>query len=376
MSADAGVVLQDLNNFAASHGRIVPIDLASRGSCHIGGNIATCAGGVNFIRYGSLHANVLGLEVVLADGTIMNDMSRVLKDNTGYHMSHLFIGSEGTLGIITGVSILTHPKPQSQRVVLFAISDYSMAPVILKMAHEHLGSLLNAFEYFDTDAAQLVEVMHGYKRPFANVEGHVGYLLVELAGFNPDSDEVSMQMFVDRVMGERHPGHDGVLQACAEDAIWAHSDTPASDLWRLRESISDSVSCRGYPFKYDVSIPIAEFSTMVQATRERMPEGVITCGYGHVGDGNLHLNCTDAASQKREESSPERLQLIKDALEPFVYDKVQELGGSISAEHGIGQMKPKVLATYKDADTLLAMRKMKQALDPNGIMNPGKVIQR
>ncbi|PVF94954.1 putative DLD2-D-lactate dehydrogenase [Serendipita vermifera] len=364
--ADAGCILEVLSQHIAPHGYIMPIDLGAKGSCHIGGNVATNAGGLRLLRYGSLHGTVLGLEVVLPDGTIVNQLSTLRKDNTGYDLKQLFIGAEGTLGIITGVSILTPPMPQSTNSLVLALPSFESVHPIFKKTRTKLSEILSAFEYFDRNAYQLV-VKHGLGKPLA--EDEIGdapaFVLIETSGGNKEHDEAKLQEFLEEVVSDESLVLTGVL---------AQSQEHFSQLWALRESIPEAISKEGKAYKYDISVPISKFEEVVRVVRERLQERGLyktaggvreVVGYGHIGDGNLHLN---VAAEKYSDE-------VEQALEPFVYELVESYRGSISAEHGIGLMKAHALHYSKGPESIALMKKIKTIFDERGIMNPGKVIE-
>ncbi|KZT30354.1 FAD-binding domain-containing protein [Neolentinus lepideus HHB14362 ss-1] len=363
--ADAGCVLQSLTDYLAPHNHIMPVEFGAKGSCMIGGNCSTNAGGVRLLRYGSLHGTVLGLEVVLPDGTILDQLSTLRKDNTGYDLKQLFIGAEGTLGIITGVSILTPPSPQASSNAILALPSFDSLLPLFQTAKRELSEILSAFEYIDRGAYDL-SVRHGQGRGLSpeEVEGAECFVLIETSGGRREHDEEKLNDFLEHLLGEEKPLiNTGVL---SQDA------TQFASIWGLREGITEAVSKEGKAYKYDISIPLSAFKQVVDATREQLREkGLLgphavkeVVGYGHIGDGNLHLNVVAA------QYTPE----IEAALEPFVYELVGKYKGSISAEHGLGVMKAHALHYSKNEVSIEWMRKIKNLFDPNGIMNPGKVL--
>lgn len=363
--ADAGCVLQSLTDYIAPHNHIMPLDLGAKGSCQIGGNVSTNAGGLRLLRYGSLHGTVLGLEVVLPDGTILDQLSTLRKDNTGYDLKQLFIGAEGTLGVITGVSILTPPAPQASNNVILALPSFSNVLPLYQIVKRQLSEILSAFEFIDRTAYELA-VRHGQGRALNDdeTEGAECFVLVETSGGKREHDEEKLTMLLETLMEAEQPLiNTGVL-----------SQTPAqfSSLWALREGVTEAVSKEGKAYKYDISVPLSSFKDVVDGTREHLrSKGLLgehavkhVLGYGHCGDGNLHLNVV--ASKYGKE--------IQDALEPYIYEVVASLRGSVSAEHGIGAMKTHALRYSKDEVSIGLMKKIKQLFDPQGIMNPGKVL--
>ncbi|KAJ7071213.1 hypothetical protein C8F01DRAFT_1206779 [Mycena amicta] len=349
--ADAGCILQSLTDYVAPHNHIMPIDLGAKGSCHIGGNVATNAGGLRLLRYGSLHGSVLGLEVVLPDGTILDQLTSLRKDNTGYDLKQLFIGAEGTLGIITAVSILTPPSPQASNNVILALPHFDNVLPLYRTVKRQLSEILSAFEFIDRTAYELA-VKHGQGRALSDedVAGAECFVLVETSGGRREHDEEKLtDLLTDLLEADNPLITSGVL-----------SQNPAqfSSLWALREGVTEA---------------LASFKEVVDTTREHLrSKGLLgdnsvkhVLGYGHVGDGNLHLNiCAAAYTQE-----------IQDALEPFVYELVASYHGSVSAEHGIGSMKTHALHYSKNETSVAWMKKIKTLFDPKGIMNPGKVLE-
>ncbi|KZS92940.1 FAD-binding domain-containing protein [Sistotremastrum niveocremeum HHB9708] len=364
--ADAGCVLESLSEHIAPHGFIMPLDLGAKGSCQIGGNVATNAGGLRLLRYGSLHGTVLGLEVVLPDGTVLDQLSTMRKDNTGYDLKQLFIGSEGTIGIITGVSILTPPAPKSTNNVVLALPSFSNVIPVFKATRQHLSEVLSAFEYFDRTAYDLA-LKHGHAAPFPaeEVEGAECYVLLETSGGKKEHDDEKINTLLETLLSDE----DSLILT----GTLSQSPSQFASLWAIREGLTEAVSKEGKAYKYDISVPVSSFAEVVGTVRARCEEkGLISrglvkhvIGYGHVGDGNLHLNVI--ASEYNDE--------VAQTLEPFVYEVVASHRGSISAEHGIGVMKTHALKYSKDAISRQWMRKIKDIFDSKGIMNPGKVLE-
>ncbi|ORX97831.1 hypothetical protein K493DRAFT_280905 [Basidiobolus meristosporus CBS 931.73] len=360
---DAGCILESLENYLGDRGHIMPLDLGAKGSCHIGGNVATNAGGLRLLRYGSLHGTVLGLEVVLPDGTVLENLSTLRKDNTGYDLKQLFIGSEGTLGIITGVSILTPKKPNAVNVALVGLKSFEHVQQAFLGARENLSEILSAFECWDKSAAHLVQAhsVQGNRNPLA--EEHPFYVLLETSGSNKEHDDEKLGAYLEKLM-ENEIIDDGVI---AQDA------TQILNLWSLRESIPEACSKSGAVYKYDISMPLPVFYQMVEDVRARLtaagvygPEKMVTdvIGYGHVGDGNLHLNIT----AKKYDGEITKL------IEPYVYEWAAKYSGSISAEHGLGLMKAPYVGYSKSGPMIDMMKRIKKVFDPHGIMNPYKFL--
>ncbi|GLB36302.1 putative FAD linked oxidases, C-terminal domain [Lyophyllum shimeji] len=361
--ADAGCVLQSLTDYVAPHNHIMPIDLGAKGSCQIGGNVATNAGGLRLLRYGSLHGTVLGLEVVLPDGTILDQLTTLRKDNTGYDLKQLFIGAEGTLGVITGVSILTPPAPQASNNVILALPSFKNVLPLYEIVKRQLSEILSAFEYIDRTSYDLA-VKHGQGRALSDdeVEGAACFVLVETSGGRREHDEEKLTDLLESLLEAENP--------LINTGVLSQSPAQFSSLWALREGVTEALAKEGKPYKYDISVPLSSFQEVVDGTREHLrSKGLLgdhavkhVVGYGHVGDGNLHLNVV------AKSYSPE----IQAALEPYIYEVVASHRGSVSAEHGIGAMKTHALHYSKSEASIAWMKKLKQLFDPHGIMNPCK----
>lgn len=356
VQCDAGVVLEELGAYLADRGHTVPLDLGAKGSCHIGGNVSTNAGGIRYLRYGSLHGSVLGLEVVLADGAVLDTMTTLRKDNTGYDLKQLFIGGEGTLGVVTAVSLLAAPKPASVNVCFLGVQDYPAVLRVFQAAKHHLGEILSAYEFMDhTSLSYPLQQLQGARHPLS--QRFPFYVLVETSGSNGEHDQAKLEVFLEEVMSS----------GAVEDGALAQDESQKASLWALREEIGPSLGACGAVYKYDVSIPHADMYALVEDVRHHLrgavaPERI--AGYGHVGDANLHLNIlTEAFTEEMTER-----------IEPFVYEWIAGRGGSVSAEHGIGYMKPHKLHYSKSPCAIALMRQLKEALDPAGILNPYKVL--
>ncbi|KAF9569718.1 FAD-binding domain-containing protein [Agrocybe pediades] len=364
--ADAGCILQSLTDYVTPHNHIMPIDLGAKGSCQIGGNVATNAGGLRLLRYGSLHGTVLGLEVVLPDGTILDQLTTLRKDNTGYDLKQLFIGAEGTLGVITGVSILTPPAPQASNNVILALPSFDNVLPLYQTVKRQLSEILSAFEFIDRTAYNLA-VKHGQGRALSEeeIDGAECFVLVETSGGRKEHDEEKLNDLLESLLTADKP--------LINTGVLSQSPAQFSSLWALREGVTEAVSKEGKAYKYDISVPLSSFQEVVDNTREHLrSKGLLhdkavkyVLGYGHVGDGNLHLNVVADAF----------LPEIEQALEPYIYEVVASHRGSISAEHGIGAMKTHALPYSKSAVSIDLMKKIKNIFDPNGIMNPGKVLE-
>jgi len=304
------------------------------------------------LRYGSLHANVLGLEVVLADGTILDTISTLRKDNTGYDLKQLFIGAEGSLGIITKLAILTPPKPTSVNVSIFGCRDFDAVKATLGQAKRDLGEILSAFEFLDRGSMDLVLKHIPARDPLE--KKHPFYVLIETSGSNKTHDREKLDSFLERI-----------LEATViDDGVVAENATQAAEIWKLRETITEALQKEGAVYKYDLSLPLSHFYKLVEVMQQRLAGKAKAVGYGHVGDGNLHLNI----------SAPKYEKEIYDLIEPFVYEYVAQQRGSISAEHGLGLMKASHLHFSKSEVAVDLMKKLKTVFDPKGILNPYKVL--
>jgi FAD/FMN-containing dehydrogenase len=361
--ADAGCILEVTDNYLAEKGYIFPLDLGAKGSCHIGGNVATNAGGLRLLRYGSLHGNVLGIEAVLPDGTIVDDLSKLRKNNTGYDLKQLFIGAEGTIGIITGISILCPQRSNAINVAFFGLESFEKVQEAFKEAKGQLSEILSAFELMDAQSQDLVAKVTKNTRPLENE--YPFYCLIETSGSNSEHDNEKLEKFLEYVM-EKEIVLDGVV---AQDA------TQVKALWSWREGIPECLGHWGGVYKYDLSIPIKELYSLVEETRAKIEKSgllgdtdshpvVGVAGYGHMGDSNLHLNVATRTYDKRVEKE----------LEPFVYEWISKRNGSISAEHGLGLAKKNYIGYSRSETMIKLMKQIKALYDPNGIMNPYKYI--
>lgn len=356
LTCEAGCVLENLSTFVENEGFIMPLDLGAKGSCQIGGNISTNAGGLRFIRYGSLHGNVLGLEVVLANGTVLDMLTTLRKDNTGYDLKHLFVGSEGSLGIVTKVAILTPAKLPSTNVAFLSCNDYMSCQKLLLAARRSLGEIISAFEFMDRQCIDLAMThLEGVHNPLPNLP-YKFYVLIETTGSDESYDKAKLEAFLLRSM------EDGLVT----DGVIAQDISQASNFWRIREGISEASVKVGAVYKYDLSIPVEKLYDIVEEMRSRVGDMAEVLGYGHLGDGNLHLNIL---SSKYSDN-------ILAQIEPFVYEWTAGHRGSISAEHGLGLMKAEKIHYSKSPEAVQLMASIKKLIDPNSILNPYKVLPR
>ena len=358
VTVEAGCILEQLSNYLDPLGYIVPLDLGAKGTCHIGGNIATNAGGLRLVRYGSLHGSVLGLEVVTAEGRVIDMTSNLRKDNTGYDLKQLFIGSEGTLGIITKANILTPRKPASVHVAFLALDSFQAVLDVMVAARSELSDIISAIEFLDRPSLELV-VKHipGSRDPLT--DPHPFYMLIETSGSRTDHDEDKLNAFLEAQMTDNK----------VTDGVVAQDDSQMKSLWVLREHITDALGKQGTVYKYDISVPVGEFYSFVEEMRERLGglEGVRlgVVGYGHLGDSNLHLNVWNEGGWNRT---------LFELIEPWLFERVKASRGSVSAEHGLGQTKAKYIGYSKSEEAVELMRAMKQLMDPRGILNPYKML--
>ena len=357
MVAEAGCVLAKLQAEAREVGRLFPLSLGAEGSCQIGGNLSTNAGGINVVRYGTARNQVLGLEVVLADGTVWDGLSTLRKNTAGYDLKQLFVGSEGTLGIITAASLKLYPESQSVQTALLAIGDARQAVPLLAKLRAELSDQIQAFELVSSLAFEFVERhIDGARNPFD--EPHEWYVLLEATANGEEAFEAALMSALE--------------SGLAVDVILAKSAAEADALWHMRHSISEAEKHEAPILKHDISVPVASMPKYLDVSRRELAEtwpDTRLVAFGHVGDGNLHYNVALPAGWSGERQAEEG-----SAITRRVYELATDMGGSFSAEHGVGRTKRDVLAAFADPVSLALMRTLKHALDPRGILNPGKVI--
>ncbi|WMD19578.1 FAD-binding oxidoreductase [Achromobacter seleniivolatilans] len=362
MVAEAGAILGNLRRAAQDAGRLLPLSLAAEDSSQIGGNVATNAGGVNVVRYGMARELVLGLEAVLPTGEIFHGLRTLRKDNTGYDLKQLLIGSEGTLGVITAVALRLFPRTDVRSVVLTAVESPAQALQLFEILFEQCGARLQAFEYFSGDCLDLVlKHAEGVQEPFD--QRYPAYVLVELAD---TADEAGLNTLLETVIGT------ALERGLCLDAAVSASLAQLQTLWKLREEISEAQRADGPHLKHDVSLPIEripDFMVSAEARIRALYPDLRPFIFGHFGDGNLHYNLSRPAGAERDWVSVHGA-----AITDAVLDEVNRYGGSISAEHGIGQLKREHFLHSKDAVELRLMREIKRVMDPAGIMNPGKLL--
>src|SRR5580692_1590115 len=361
--ADAGCTLSQVQAAADEAGRLFPLSLGSQGSCQIGGNLSTNAGGTSVLRYGMMRELVLGLEVVLADGRVLDRLTSLRKDNTGYDVKSLFLGAEGTLGVITAATLKLYPAIRSIATAFVAVQSVAAAVELLSRLRAHSGDCVSSFELMPRLAVDLT-VQH--IRPAVDpLPGrHEWYVLCELTSARA---EEPLDTVLENVLAEGHTA------GLVEDAAIAQSGREADSFWFVRDNIPRAQRLDGASLKHDISVPVAALPQFVKQAAEwisgHVPEGRLIA-YGHVGDGNLHFNLNQDPLVAAE-AFLARAEEVKRAI----HDLVHQFGGSFSAEHGIGQLKVAELERYAPPVELALMRSIKQAFDPNGIMNPGKVLQ-
>ena len=354
MTVQAGVAVQAVQEEAARHGLAYPVDFGARGSAHIGGSVATNAGGNGVIRYGMTRDSVLGLEAVLADGTVISSMNRMIKNNAGYDLKQLFIGTEGTLGVITRVVLRLREQPRSTQTALVACASFTDVTGLLKHMDASLGGSLSAFEVMWNEFYRLVTTPPAPGTP-PLAQDHRYYVLLESCGANEARD---MEQF-EAALGEAIEGGRIV------DAIIATSQAQRESLWALRDDVG-RVFGLGMPVTFDVSLPVADMEAYVAEAMRRLEQdwpAYRRFVFGHLGDGNLHIVAAGPPSRE-----------ARQGIERCVYEPLAERGGSVSAEHGIGLEKRPWLAVSRSPAEIDLMRRLKRTLDPNGIMNPGRVL--
>jgi len=362
MTVDAGCILQQVQDAAAAAGCLFPLSLAAEGSCTIGGNLSTNAGGTAVLRYGNTRELCLGLEVVTPQGEIWSGLRGLRKDNTGYDLRDLFIGAEGTLGVITGAVLKLYPQPKASITALAALPSPAHALQLLTLMQDHCGSSLTGFELMSRYCLELVaQQFPSLPKPFA--APHPQYVLLELSSSESEQHAVGL---LEQAIGA------ALERDVISDAVVATSVAQSAGLWQLREHIPLAQAKAGKNIKHDISLPVSSIADFIAATgpllNTAFPGCQLVC-FGHLGDGNLHYNVAPPDGISNEDFLRNQ-----DKVNRVVHDSVVGFGGSISAEHGIGALKRDELAHYKSAVELNMMRAIKAALDPLGIMNPGKIL--
>jgi len=361
MTVEAGCTLGAVQQAAAGADRFFPLELGSAGSCQIGGNLATNAGGLNVLRFGMARALTLGVEAVLADGRVYTHLRALHKDNTGYDLTGLMVGSEGTLGIITAATLRLWPPLRTTATALAAVPDVAAAVALLARLRAAAGERINSFELLPRSALELaLRHIEGLSDPLTTP--HDWYVLCELSSFTDEP----LDALLHQALG------DASNAGLVRDAALAANDRQRAQLWRLRENVPEAQRRAGPSLKHDISVPVARLPGFVAAAsrwvREQVPAGTLVA-YGHAGDGNLHFNISFP-----RESPPAQVAALEPVVKRAIHDLVAAHGGSFSAEHGIGRLKVGELERYASPVTLAMMRSIKRALDPHGIMNPGKLL--
>ena len=355
MTVEAGVPLQVVQETADEHGLLYPLDLGARGSCTVGGNISTNAGGNRVIRYGMTRDMVLGLEAVLADGTVVSSMNQMIKNNAGYDLKQLFIGSEGSLGIVTRAVLRLREKPRSQETLFAAVTSFDKLPELLKHMDARLGGALSAFEVLWSEFYRLVTTPPAKQKP-PLPQHYPYYALIESMGGDADTDGVRAQAALTEA-------YESGLVA---DAVIAQNEAQRREIWAMRDDVEQ---CNRFPplFIFDVGLPIPNMEAYVSDVNRLLDasfDAYRNFTFGHLGDGNLHFGIS---AGEDEESA-------REAVERAVYEPLKHIGGTVSAEHGIGLEKKSYLLISRTPEEVALMRILKQALDPRGILNPGKIF--
>jgi len=361
MTAEAGVILENVHRAAEAAGAMFPLWLASQGSARIGGVLSSNAGGVNVLAYGNARELTMGVEAVLADGRLYNGLNALKKDNTGYDLKDLMVGAEGTLGIITAATLKLHPLPEDYETALVSIASPEAALDLFQLMRQRAGGRLNAFELIPHIGLD-IQLRHGMLDADPTAGPSPWYALIEMsrmAGTEPGSLQAALEAAFE--------------ESLVADAVLAESLADRTRMWAFREQMSECQSREGASIKHDVSVPVAAIPALIaegSAAAERLVPGIRPVPFGHMGDGNIHFNFSQPAG-----ADPQAFMAQYDeAVHAAIYAVVLKLGGSVSAEHGIGQLKVELLKQVKDPVALEMMRAIKAALDPRGILNPGKML--
>eukprot|EP00823_Brevimastigomonas_motovehiculus_P006969 TRINITY_DN5992_c0_g1_i1.p1 TRINITY_DN5992_c0_g1~~TRINITY_DN5992_c0_g1_i1.p1 ORF type:complete len:517 (+),score=91.97 TRINITY_DN5992_c0_g1_i1:61-1551(+) len=355
LTCEAGCVLENVNQWLEPKGHLFPLDLGAKGSCMIGGNIATNAGGTRFFRYGSLRQNVLGLQVVLADGRIIDQLSTLRKNTTGYDIKQFFIGSEGTLGVITAASVLCIKKPKSTQVALLGLNSFDDVLKTCSTARNELLEILSAVEFMDRYSLESVlNHIPGARDPMTTK--YPFYMVIETQGSDSKHDMSKLNTFLEKAFESK------VIQ----DGTIAQDETQGKALWTLREMIAEALNKQGTVYMYDISVPVPSFYSYVEIMKQRLKsiKDAEVCGFGHLADGNIHLTVL----------TPKYDQQAVDLMEPYLFERVAEQRGSVSSEHGLGQHKNEFIYYTQPRITVDVMKSLKTMMDPVGILNPYKLL--
>ena len=360
---EAGVILENIQTEVNTHELFFPLEIGAKGSCQLGGNLSTNAGGTTVVKYGNTRDLVLGIEAVLGDGTVINGLKKLRKDNTGYDLKNLLIGSEGTLGIITAAVVKLFPRPKSSQTALLAVNSMFEVCQLFEFFKRNACDVLTTFEYISKQTYDLVfEHNPTLTDPFAERSQH--YVLLELNSIS--TDDTLNELFESLISETMESG-------VVIDGTLAQSSRQREEIWKIRESIPEAEMAEGGSVKHDISLPISNIASFIQNINKllfTLQSDVRISVYGHIGDGNLHFNLMGPVGKNNND-----FKLFKSMpLSDEIYSMIDKLGGSFSAEHGVGQSKIALLNTYKDPGFLCAMYSIKNALDPNNIMNPGKLL--
>jgi FAD/FMN-containing dehydrogenase len=361
MTLEAGCILSEVQDAALNADRLFPLSLAAEGSCQIGGNLSTNAGGTAVLRYGNAKELVLGLEVVLADGSIVNSLKRLRKDNTGYDLKQLFLGSEGTLGIITKAVIKLFPIPTNKATSILATASLESTIDLLVKLRERTGDIISAFEYIDGACIDLLSNEADVKNIFNKKYEH--YALVELSSSRGSED---LRLLLEDSIAS------SILDESVIDAIIASNETQAAEFWKLRETLPSLLKSIGEPITFDISVPISLLPKLIKDAKKacnKISKGSRVFIFGHVGDGNIHYYFF-----KSTKTSKDEFLAMKNEIKSLVYKITAELDGSFSAEHGIGLAKKQELQDFSSEAEIDLMKVIKKSFDPNNIMNPGKIF--
>ena len=362
MTLEAGYILENAQKLADENDRLFPLSIGSRGSCQIGGNISTNAGGTAVLAYGNTREMVLGLEVVLPNGEIWNGLRRLKKDNTGYNLKGLFIGAEGTLGIVTAAVLKLFPKPKSRDVAFVGLDSPQKALDLLQIAKSGAGASLTGFEIMPRMGIEFVlRYQDQIRDPMG--EPHPWYVLIEISSNRPGGDASEMMQ---EILGE------ALEKSVVNNAAIAQSITQQDEFWNIRETLAPAQKPEGGSIKHDISVPVhsvPEFFAKAETIIMRELPNSRICAFGHMGDGNIHYNISVPVGEDSEKFLSNRLR-----INGLIHELVLSLDGSISAEHGIGKLKREMMAETKDPVELNLMKALKKAVDPQGLMNPGKVL--
>ena len=363
MTVEAGAILANIQLAAQENNMFFPLSLGAQGSCQIGGNISTNAGGLSVLKYGNTRDLILGLEVVLPDSSILNDLTKLRKNNTGYNLTQLFAGAEGSLGIITKAVLKTFPLPKYRCCLMLAFSDIEKLYAFYQLAREQSADCISSFEYISSDSINLVE-LGPVDCVCALSKEYKHYAIVE---FSSSSDYLPLNQIVEQILNQ------AMEEGCVTDGILAQSEKQRLQIWRLREAIPETERLLGGSIKHDISLPISKINDFLTSITDKLDSVTLQkriSVYGHIGDGNLHFNLL----HQENDDAGKFKSTYEDRLSECIYELTAQLGGSFSAEHGIGQLKLKQLEQYKDPHALNTMRRIKGSIDKNNCMNPGKLV--